>query len=351
MVEPEIVYVDEKRYIIDPQTGEQKEILSDISSVGKERPWAEHKRESLSVEQAYRGVAERSPLEKEYWTSKANRISRCGDYLMFNLYESESGKQQLKVKHANSCRVRLCPLCSWRRSLKIGAHMRKIIDKMQEQNKYDYLLLTLTVPNVPAEELSAKLTQMLKAWNNLLKRKAVQLAVKGWYRGLEITHNVNPFSLSYDTYHPHFHVILAVNKTYFKSANYIHQPEWLELWQQAMQDYSIKEVDVRKIRKSEGESIIGAICELSKYTVKSGDYILSNDWKLTLDSVETLDAALTKRRLVAFGGVMKEWHKKLNLDDEIDGELIEDGDSPNGELIGEVCYAWNVGYQQYLKKN
>ena len=67
-----------------------------------------------------------------------------------------------------------------------------------------------------------------------------------------------------------------------------------------------------------------------------------------MDSVEVLDKVLTNRRLVAFGGVMKEWHKKLNLDDEIDGNLIEDGETSNGEIIGEVCAFWNVGYQQYI---
>ena len=78
-----------------------------------------------------------------------------------------------------------------------------------------------------------------------------------------------------------------------------------------------------------------AVCETTKYTVKNEDYILSNNWQLTLESVATLDKALANRRLVAFGGVMKEWHKKLNLDDEIDGKLIEEGEDINRELIKE----------------
>lgn len=36
------------------------------------------------------------------------------------------------------------------------------------------------------------------------------------------------------------------------------------------------------------------------------------------------------------------------LDDEIDGDLIEDGETSNGEVIREVCVFWNVGYQQYV---
>ena len=45
---------------------------------------------------------------------------------------------------------------------------------------------------------------------------------------------------------------------------------------------------------------------------------------------------------------MKEWHKKLNLDDEIDGNLMENGETPNGELLREMCAVWHVGYQQYI---
>ena len=34
---------------------------------------------------------------------------------------------------------------------------------------------------------------------------------------------------------------------------------------------------------------------------------------------------------------------------EIDGDLIEDGEDINGELLEELTYCWHVGYQQYLR--
>lgn len=258
----------------------------------------------------------------------------------------------MKIKHAESCRVRLCPLCSWRRSIKIHTHMRKILEHMQEENKYEYLLLTFTVPNVTADKLNNKIDELMTAWNRLQTYKRYKIAVKGWYRGLEITHNVNSLSSSYDTYHPHFHCIIAVNKSYFTDKQYIKRDEWLEMWQRATRDSSITQVDVRKVKAKKGKdptNIVGAVCETTKYTVKNEDYILPNNWELTLESVATLDKALANRRLVAFGGVMKEWHKKLNLDDEIDGDLIEDGEDINGELLEELTYCWHVGYQQYLR--
>jgi hypothetical protein len=250
---------------------------------------------------------------------------------------------------------------------------------MQSEKKYEYLLVTFTVPNVSGEELSDTITDMMSAWHRLVGYKKFESAVKGWYRGLEVTHNVqkykckylkdrkgkkklvilcdkdgkpipNPF---YDTYHPHFHCIIAVDSHYFKGRNYIKRDEWLEMWQKATQDPTITQVDVRKVQPKkgqteiDGQAIISAVCEVAKYTVKTEDYVLPSDWKMSCSSVAVLDKVLANRRLVAYGGVMKDWHKKLNLDDEIDGDLIEEGEEPNGEVLREICATWFVGYQQY----
>lgn len=124
---------------------------------------------------------------------------------------------------------------------------------MQQETGYAYLLVTLTVPNVGGQALSDKISEMMKAWNRFVGYRKIEKAVKGWYRGLEITHNVNPESKSYDTYHPHFHCILAVSKKYFKGQDYIKQAEWLELWRKAMQDPEIMQVDVRRVKPKKGK--------------------------------------------------------------------------------------------------
>ena len=45
---------------------------------------------------------------------------------------------------------------------------------------------------------------------------------------------------------------------------------------------------------------------------------------MTDDAVYILDKALAHRRLTAFGGILKEYHKKLNLDDaeEVKSKLV-----------------------------
>lgn len=377
-----IIILDNKKYILNEETGEVLEILSDKSRTGKERPWREFKIKNQLVEKCYR-LLSNSSSEREYWLGRAERLHNCAVHLWFNVYANENGGEIMKVKHAESCRVRLCPICTWRRSIKIQTHTKKILESMQSEQQYEYILVTLTVPNVTGAELSDKISDMMKAWNRFAGYKVFEKAVKGWYRGLEVAHNVEKYRFkwgkdrkigkkkkiyivddngnripnpSYDTYHPHFHCIMAVNKSYFKKNDYIKRDEWLAMWQKAMKDQTITQVDVRKVKPKKIENtracfadmIISAVCEVAKYTVKSDDYVLPWDWDMSYKSVEVLDKALANRRLVAYGGVMKDWHKKLNLDDEIDGNLIEDGETPNGELLGEVCATWKIGYQQYV---
>lgn len=310
---------------------ENLEILSDKTERGKERPWREHKVANEYLAIAYDEVNAR----------KAERLRACATTLTFSV--TEQGKKRLKS--ANFCHVRLCPMCAWRRALKVYSNVVKVLDEMD--GSHAFIFLTLTAKNCSGAELSEELDRLMAAWNRLALRKPFRQAVKGWYRGLEVTHNVDLLSSSYDTFHPHFHCLLAVNKSYFKKQDYLTQEAWVELWQQSLKvDYK-PVVDVRKVKGSHSK----AVAEAAKYAVKSSDVIIPDDWDLTVDTVRRLDVALHNRRLVAFGGVMKEIHKQLDLEDEETGDLIHvDGESPEEKITDrEIIFSWWTGYQQYVK--
>ncbi|NMB19124.1 MAG: protein rep, partial [Erysipelothrix sp.] len=61
--------------------------------------------------------------------------------------------------------------------------------------------------------------------------------------------------------------------------------------------------------------------------------------------VETLDYALHRKRLTAFGFKFKEIHKKLNLDDTEDGDLTNtDNEDLREDLTNIILrYQWNIG--------
>ena len=108
-----------------------------------------------------------------------------------------------------------------------------------------------------------------------------------------------------------------------------------------------------KTIKSTDDNFSHALAEVSKYSVKDADYIIPHKWKLSQETVKTLDLALHRRRLVAFGGIVKQVHKKLNLDDPLDGDLTHiDKDSvADATTQNLVSYFWHQGYQQYFKIN
>lgn len=332
-------------------------ILLDKDKQGRERPWRDKKINNLLVSKLYRSI---SDFDGDYFSRKADRLADCSTFLAFSVQSTPSCEgETLKLKSANSCRVRLCPMCAWRRTLKIGSHARKIFSYLDNHyhDKYSYLLLTLTVPNCKGSELSATIDKLMSAYDRLFKRKEVKFIVRGWYRGLEVTHNHKLGSKSYDTYHPHFHVLLVVDKDYLHyrqvSKGYISRDRWLQLWQECCRDDSITQVDIRSVKPKAGKGLLGAICEVTKYTVKDKDYIIPYDWSLSQDIVKTLDGALAGRRLVSWGGVLKDVKKMLSLDDEIDGDLVhidlDDNDVDSG--CSDTLFAfWHTGYQQYIVK-
>lgn len=303
---------------------ECQEILRDKRKNGRERPWALYKISNGYVALAYDEVDE----------AKASRLRECASWLEF--VRCETG---MKLHNANFCRVRLCPICAWRRSLKTFGQVYKIVSVAQED--FAFVFLTLTVKNCTGEELSSTLDHLSKSWNKFIGYKDIKNVVKGYYRACEVTHN-----LEKDTYHPHFHCLLAVNKSYFTSRDYLSQTRWKELWRKAARlDYD-PQVDVRRVK---ADRVEGVCAEVAKYAVKVGDVVCFDDWDLTVETVRTLDQALNKRRFIAFGGVFKEIHKQLNLDDIEDGDLIGEGQEQE-EVQDTVLYAWHSGYNQYVRK-
>lgn len=360
-------------------------VLNDVSLSGKKRDWRGKKISNHKLELMYRQLSE---FDEDYYSRKADRLHDCATYLNFNVIDAHN---HLKLKNMNSCRVKLCPVCSWRRTLKIGSHARKIFTYVEEHysGEYCYLFLTLTVKSVYSDVLQDTITHLLKSFDRLMKRRELKKLLVGWYRGLEVTHdnyeyitnglfkrkqyyytsrglNVGDKNPTFDTYHPHLHVVLLLPRSYLEKQEvkrgYLTNEKWLQLWRECTKDDSITQVDIKQIKPKKknynddnnilhSSGLINAICETSKYSVKSKDYIVDWDLDLSCDIVKTLDNALHHRRLVAFGGLLKEVHKKLNLDDEINGNLVNvEGDEQNSSSLGEVSFFWHVGYQQYIVK-
>jgi len=304
------------------------QVLTDTGRDGKERPWRDKKMANEHLAEIYLEVDK----------AKAARLADCATFLTYRPKADGAG---IALQRANFCRVRLCPMCTWRRSLKVFGQLSRIMEALK--GEYAYILLTLTVKNVQGEELGQRITDMMKGWQRFTQRKAYKKAVKGHFRAMEITHNLKLKSKHYDTYHPHFHVILAVKPTYFKDRTYLSHRKWQVLWKEAMRVEYDPVVNVKRIKGDD----LGAVAEVAKYAVKYTD-IVNEDYDMTLRTVRLLDEALNNRRFVAMGGTLKEMHKKLNLDDIEDGDLVQIEEDKPETTARELAFVWHAGYRQYL---
>lgn len=318
------------------QFEELNEELRDVKG-DQQVPWREKKMATQDLFESYQRL--KNP--------KAYRVAQCGTYLEFKRLSDNS----MKLHSANFCKVRLCPMCAWRRSLKIFAQVSQVMNVVAEDERKKFIFITLTCRNVEGDELSIQITNLFESYQRLIKRKAFKEISHGWFRALEITHNIET-----NQYHPHFHVILAVDKKYFTDEKkYLSHDKWVDLWKKSMRvDYN-PIVDVRRV-KQEGK-IGKAIAEVAKYTVKESDFIIKNekneiDKQATDETVKTLDKALKNRRLVGFGDEFRQIQKQLQLDNMEDGDLVLTSENEIREDLSYVIekYFWHVGYRKYIKK-
>lgn len=344
------------------------DILEDIGRNGKARPWSKHKMANELLAIAYDDID----------GHKAERLRGCASWLGFG--PMQDGRR--KLVSANFCRVRLCPMCQWRRALLNYKYTMRIVCAMlqeaEEQGRQlRWMMVTLTVRSCTGDELSVTLDQMQAAWDRLARYGDVMAHVQGWYRGLEITHDCNQLiteemyrgrkeyyderhlkagdlNPNYDTYHPHYHLLIAVSDKYTRISYERNRHNWALAWAAAAKLDYWPQVDIQRCRGRHGETtspeaVAKMVAEAAKYMCKAKDYILPDDWDLTVDTVRLLDKVLHNRRFVAYGKACKEWHKRLHLADvdSAEADLIgaEDG---GGKVEPEVIYAWSTGYRQYI---
>ena len=75
---------------------------------------------------------------------RADRVAQCGSEIEFGILQDGSKK----LVKANFCRDRLCPMCNWRRSLKLYSQVSQVMDVLESEG-YCFLFLTLTLRNCP----------------------------------------------------------------------------------------------------------------------------------------------------------------------------------------------------------
>jgi plasmid rolling circle replication initiator protein Rep len=249
---------------------------SDTKNVLKRRAVAKY----ITNEIIFPLIDENSILKKSYW-----RTYHCSSVLL------QDG-QKITGKYCNN---RWCIVCNRIRTAKmINSYLPVIRSEI-----LDPYFVTLTIPNVPGEELKSVITGMTgtirKINNSTFRRKNFRL--KG-IRKLECTYN----STSND-YHPHFHFILAGEKAGQELIN-----AWLNHYPEATRI-------AQNIKKADE----GSLVELFKYSTKvvTGKNFIKQGNQIELKvhpaALDAIFRAFYGKRVFQSIGI-----KKLVLSEEID---------------------------------
>lgn len=316
------------------------EILEDVSRTGRKRPWKEHKMGSMQLAELFRAAEKYGHSLPE---TRLRDLEECADVLWF--LQDVEGKRRLKS--ANFCRVRVCPMCNWRRSLKLFSQVSAITDAILAEKKARFIFVTLTVQNVRGDVLRETIDELNRAFKYIVDKhqtfapaKKLKENLLGYMKAEEITYNADR-----DDFHPHIHAILEVRPSYFRGDGYIKQKDWTAMWRAALGvDYDPL-VDVRNIKGGTAK----AVAEVAKYPVKMDNILKIADKDKAAKALTQLYSAIFKRRLVTFGGDFREYRRRLDLDDVETGDLTHvEAESKTFNAVAQVLFKWRVSTGAYI---
>lgn len=275
----------------------------------------------------------------------------CGTYIVTD--------ENSKIVGANFCRQRLCPLCQKRKSLKTYSDFKRIMEALSE---YRFVHLVLTVPNCSADELPFVLNHMQTASTALFNHSYCKAAFKGVARFTEVTYNPHR-----NDFHPHFHCLIAVNKSYATSRDYIKRERLRALWTYYYNKASSGDLFKRRTddgviafvaamlahKKPEEQYQIyisfaddGALPEIAKYCVKPLAFDI--DLHKLAPVLEALSVGLHNRRMIQLYGVIRETAHNLGID------LEDDDTEPLPEENKLTRYLWgynrDIGCYAYYRR-
>ncbi|HET0691923.1 TPA: protein rep [Streptococcus pneumoniae] len=263
-------------------------------------------------------------IKRHIGENQMDLVEDCNTFLSF---VADKTLEKQKLYKANSCKNRFCPVCAWRKARKDALGLSLMMQYIKQQEKKEFIFLTLTTPNVMSDELENEIKRYNNSFRKLIKIKKVGSVIKGYVRKLEITYNKKR-----DDYNPHFHVLIAVNKSYFTDKRYyISQQEWLDLWRDVTGISEITQVQVQKIRQNNNKELY----EMAKYSGKDSDYLINQ---------KVFDAfykSLKGKQVLVYSGLFKEAKKKLK-----NGDLDYLKEIDPTEYIYQIFYIWKQ--KEYL---
>ena len=308
--------------------------LTDISP--NDKPWDKQKTFNIAISRIFQSNSKHSHKER------GEKTNDCSGFLHFaETVNEDTGEVSLKLHDARFCRIRLCPICEWRKSLMWKARFYEALPKIIEDNKNArFLFLTLTVRNCEITELKDTLKLINHAWSKLRKRKAFASCVTGFVKTVEVTRGKD------GTAHPHLHVLLMVSSTYFRGDKYLSQKKWTEMWQDCLKVNYVPVVNVKAVKNKKVDDTplpVAGLKEVLKYAVKPADLVADDKWFIELFE------QLAYTRSIALGGYFKNVLSEKELESPEEEDLLlldEEGDSIDDSQL--LMFGYSTATKKYM---
>ena len=318
------------------------EVLEDLSETGRKRPWSERKQESMELLNLFESAKEID--ETVISPSRLTALKDCASWLTY----AQQADGTRKLNNANFCRLRLCPMCGWRRSLKLFSQVSRITDAILAEKKARFIFVTLTVENVKGEDLRNTIKQMNDGFKRLTGKGNGGLSVSaklrtnlmGYMKAIEVTYNARR-----NDFHPHIHCIFEVRPSYFGTEGYLTHADWQEMWRSVMKlDYA-PQVNVKAIKNTTAK----AVAEVAKYPVKVDGLLKVKNKQRAAQALIQLKHGIHNCRFITFGGDFREYKRRLELDDVETGDLVHvETDKQELNAVAMILFKYRADVGAYI---
>lgn len=246
-------------------------------------------------------------------------------------------RSRAEIIDTRLCGLRTCPICA---KITANRNERRITKTLQDAEAkkvsrdgagYKLLGVTYTVPNCTGDELRAELQNIGRAVRSILQgnkdRNRVTAITKGYVYSLEVTRNHET-----GLYHPHVHIVLAVNASYGKGKEYISKAEWAEIWAKyshretaASAQYVrvVKKIHqaVKYVTKMTHDNLTGEDKETEDAAAAADNTTWTGDKEFDADTLYWIETACKGLQMTGTGGVLKT--KLSDVAQEVTQEDVE----------------------------
>lgn len=243
-------------------------------------------------------------------------------------------RSRAEIIDTRLCGLRTCPICA---KITANRNERRITKTLQDAEAkkvsrdgagYKLLGVTYTVPNCTGDELRAELQNIGRAVRRIMERcDRIRAITKGYVYSIEVTRNHET-----GLYHPHVHIVLAVNARYGKDKEYLTKDEWAEIWAKyshretaASAQYVrvVKKIHqaVKYVTKMTHDNLTGEDAESEDAAAAADNATWTGDKEFDADTLYWIETACKGLQMTGTGGILRT--KLSDVAQEVTQEDVE----------------------------